>query len=150
MKKKMLFCLLTSLIVTSCTKNPSAEPSVQQTQEPSQTPTIEQTIEPTQVPTNEPTIEPTPEKEYYAVINSSNDLVYIYGIVGETFDLNQIDCSRIFNGTITYKIENENKGIQIENTNLILNEKGVYKVSAYNKRTKLYEIFFISPLQVFF
>ena len=140
MKKKMLFCLLTSLIVTSCTKNPSAEPSVQQTQEPSQTPTIEQTIEPTQVPTNEPTIEPTPEKEYYAVINSSNDLVYIYGIVGETFDLNQIDCSRIFNGTITYKIENENKGIQIENTNLILNEKGVYKVSAYNKRTKLYEI----------
>ena len=39
MKKKMLFCLLTSLILTSCTKNPSVEPSVQQTQEPSRSDT---------------------------------------------------------------------------------------------------------------
>ena len=145
MRKKSLIYILTSILLVSCSGNkepsviptsePTEEPSLEQTQEPSvyQTiePTVLPTIQPSIVPTIEPTIdstvEPTPEKEIYTTINSSNDLVYIYGIVGEKFDLSSIDCSRVFDGKITYKVDEETNDIEINENEIIFNKKGVYK-----------------------
>lgn len=158
MRKKSLLYILTSILLVGCSGNkepsviptsePTEEPSLEQTQEPSvyQTiePTVLPTIQPSVVPTIEPTIdstvEPTPEKEIYTTINSSNDLVYIYGLVGEKFDLSSIDCSRVFDGKITYKVDEETNDIEINENEIIFNKKGVYNVTAYNKKNILYKL----------
>ena len=55
----------------------------------------------------------TEEKEYYATVLSNEDVVYIYGIVNETFDLSTINSKLINDKAPTYTYEGD--GLSINN-----------------------------------
>ena len=74
-----------------------------------------------------PTPEQPKEKEYYASINSENDVVYIYGLVGESFDLTNIDTSIVSSETPIFTCLDN--GITIADNTVTFNQKGIYNIS---------------------
>ena len=139
MKKNKLILLLAVLAINSCGENPSISNT------PSDTPTnndISNDELSSESPngSSESESESTPEiKDIYAIINSHYDTVHIYGVVNETFDLSTIDYSRVFDGTPTYKTESLTE-LTISDSTITFNKKGTYKVTAYNKKTALFDL----------
>ncbi len=122
MNKKLLLCLIASTILASCNKNNSNQPSDSIDINNSSNSSSEDTI----------------IKDYYAVINSVYDVVYIYGVQGESFDLSTIDTSRCFSGKPTYKINND--GVSISGDTLTFNKVGTYTIEANANGIKQFAI----------
>ena len=78
------------------------------------------------------------EKEYYATILSNEDVVYIYGIVNETFDLSTINSKLINDKVPTYTYEGD--GLLINNETLTFKKKGMYLLTANFDNEKSYSI----------
>ena len=114
MKKKILLCLLTSTLLIGCDQ--SSE-SLTNSSSPSQS-----------VTSSEESSESIVERNYYATINSYNDVIYLYGLIGESFDLNEINTSRCFDGTPQFKSSNE--GVEVKDNMLLFKEKGIYTIEA--------------------
>lgn len=73
------------------------------------------------------TPEQVEEPKPYATINSENDVVYIYKLVGESFDLTTIDTSIVSQNTPVFSCEQT--GITIENNNVTFNNTGIYHIN---------------------
>lgn len=114
MKKKIILYLLTSALLAGC--NQTSESSSLNS-----TPSSNSSFE-----SNESSSEEIVERDYYATINSYNDVVYLYGLVGESFDLQEINTSRCFSGTPKYKTSST--GIEVKNDILTFKEKGVHQI----------------------
>lgn len=110
MNKKLFLILLSSTLLISCNQTSD---SLTNSSSPIQ---------------SEDSSEPIVEKEYYATINSYNDIVFLYGIKGESFDLSTIDTSRCFNGVPTFKTTKQ--GIEIKENKIFFLEKGMYVIEA--------------------
>lgn len=80
----------------------------------------------------------TEEKEYYATVLSNEDVVYIYGIVNETFDLSTINSKLINDKAPTYTYEGD--GLSINNEALTFKKKGMYLLTATFDNEKSYSI----------
>ena len=120
MKKKLLLCLATSMLLMGCNDTPNTSPSSNST-------------------SNESNSSEVIQKNYYATINSQYDVVYVYGVKGETFDLTSIDTSRVSNNqNLTYKCSQE--GIEITASSLKMNQEGTYIIDALDNGFKLYSL----------
>lgn len=116
MNKKLLLCLIASTVLLGCDKAGNNTGS----SDSNNTGTSE---------TN--SSEVLPPREYYATINSKYDIVYVYGVVGGSFDLTSIDVSRCCAGTPTFSYSGD--GLQISNNTMKYLEKGTYVVDVnYN------------------
>ena len=117
MKRKILLCLVSSLLLAGCGQTSESNSSVISEENPS--PSFDN---------NSSSSDIVEEKNYYATINSYNDVIYLYGLVGETFDLSNINTSRCFEGMPTFKTSGS--GVEINGNILTYKEKGLYKVDA--------------------
>lgn len=66
------------------------------------------------------------EENYYATVLTDKDIVYVYGIVNETFDLSSINSKFVNVNTPTYTFDGD--GLEINNDKLIFKKKGMYLV----------------------
>ncbi len=127
MNKKLLLCLIAVTALVSCNdKNNSNSASASGTSQPSN---------------NDYSDNSSSEEidnNYYAVINSVYDVVYIYGVKGQTFDLSTIDSSRCFDGKPTYQIDGD--GVSINGDTLTFNSVGTYQIDAVASGIKQYTL----------
>lgn len=68
------------------------------------------------------------EENYYATVLTDKDIVYVYGIVNETFDLSSINSKFVNVNTPTYTFDGD--GLEINNDKLVFKKKGMYLVQA--------------------
>ena len=128
MKKHYIFYLLLCSMLMGCnqsTNNNSETPE----NESSSDNTVENESSSSELE------QPPLETNRYASINSENDVVYIYGILGETFDLSTIDLSRVSKGNHTFNVSDD--GISINNNQLTFNKCGLYDVEILEGKIKL-------------
>ncbi|MCI5745414.1 MAG: hypothetical protein MR270_03940 [Erysipelotrichaceae bacterium] len=122
MKKKNLLLLMISMILFGCNNN-NDESNVDSFNESSlisESSSEEETI------------------DYYTRVNSSYDVVYLYGVVNETFDLRRIDSSRLKTQKLTYEFSSQ--GIEIVNGILKMNQAGIYNINAKENGSKKFSI----------
>lgn len=140
MKKKLLILLLTALALGGCgNQTPSEQPSSPNSSEQSTNSSAEPSeISPTIDISETTSDEPPAKKDTYATVNSSYDVIYYYGTKNETFNLEKIDYSRVFNGKAEFKTSDN--GIEINDSIVSLNENGIYTIQAYNKKNLLFTV----------
>ncbi len=79
------------------------------------------------------------EDNYYATVLTDKDIVYIYGIVNETFDLSSINSKFVnVDNNPTYTFDGD--GLEINNGKLIFKKKGMYLVQASFEDKKSYSL----------
>lgn len=125
MNKKLLLCLIASTVLLGCDKTGNSDSnSMSNSTNPSNSEDMSSS-------SSSSSSEVLPPRDYYATINSKYDIVYVYGVVGETFDLTSIDVSRCCNGTPTFSYSGD--GLQISGDTMTYLKKGTYVVDVnYN------------------
>ena len=68
------------------------------------------------------------EENYYATVLTDKDIVYVYGIVNETFDLSSINSKFVSVNIPTFTCDKE--GLEINGDKLVFKKKGMYLVQA--------------------
>ena len=152
MKKHYIFYLLLTSLLVGCDNNetsPSESISESDSVIESLTSSPVESLEPTEEPSSEesssivePSIEdsssedtPIEDTSTYATLNSENDMVFVYGVVGETFDLERIDLSRLGNYTPTFSCDDD--GVLINENTMLFNKVGIYDINITSGNSSL-------------
>lgn len=101
MNKKFLLCLASIMVLAGCGNDKPSDSS---------------------------SSEEVDNKNYYATINSKYDVVHVYGIVGESFDLSTINYANRFEGEPKISIDDNVTGIKVNGRKIDFLEKGIYSV----------------------
>ena len=152
MKKHYIFYLLLTSLLVGCDNNetsPSESISESDSVIESLTSSPVESLEPTEEPSSEesssvvePSIEdsssedtPIEDTSTYATLNSENDMVFVYGIVGETFNLDRIDLSRLGNYKPTFSCDDD--GVLINENTMLFNKVGIYDINITSGKRSL-------------
>lgn len=126
MKKKLYLILLSSLLISSCGKTDTSNKESEDNksiEEKSSSDIITSSDEKTNSETISSSVD---EKAYYAAAASPFDIIKIYGVVGETFNLDEIDYSALDVDNLTFSCNND--GIEIKDNIMTFKKVGTYNV----------------------
>ena len=118
MKKHYIFYLLIASLLAGCNNNATSESN-----------SVNTSGSGNEI-TNTDSSEQTPQLNTYATVNSENDVVYVYGVIGETFN---VDTIRFNNTTkeVSFRFDAIGLSYNEATKSLSLNEVGLYDVGAF-------------------
>lgn len=114
MKKHYIFYFLVAALLASCNNNANNSESSNSTS--------------SNVNNESSSTGLVTKPEAYATVNSENDVVYLYGLIGETFDLNKI---HFYNTNTDVEFKADDDGLTISDNTLSFNKKGLYDLGAF-------------------